>query len=317
MSIDPQTISVTASGYVKRLPLDAYRQQHPGGRGVNGMSLSGDDCVTHLHLCSGDDYLLFFTNRGKVYWLKAHDLPESSRTGKGSPLSDLLPLSEGEQVKALMPTRDYTEGRYLAFATAQGLIKKTEFSAYKTSIRSDGIAAIKLRDGDELVGVCLTSGTDDILMVSCSGHVARFSEEPVRPMGRSASGIKGMNVSDAGNRVVALEVAADDAELFVVTESGYGKRTRVADYPIKGKKGRGTKGVRTAHLTERKGSLAAALIVRDRQDLLFISRNGIVQRTPVSDICRMGRSTEGVRVMKVMDDDSVSAIATVPEYAQS
>jgi DNA gyrase subunit A len=223
----------------------------------------------------------------------------------------LLPLGDGEHVKALMPTRDYTEGRYLAFATAAGLIKRTEFLAYKTSIRSDGITALKLRDGDELVGVRLTSGDDDLLMVSRSGHAARFPEAPVRPVGRAAGGIKGMNVSDAGNRVVALELAENNAELFVVTENGYGKRTPVADYPIKGKKGRGTRGVLAAHLTERKGRLAAAVIVREQQELLLITQKGMVQRTPVSDVSQMGRPTEGVRVMNVKEGDCISAVALV------
>jgi DNA gyrase subunit A len=311
MHYDQETISLTASGYVKRLPLATYRQQHPGGRGVKGMSVNADDCAAHLHVCALDDFLLFFTNRGKVYWLKVHELPEGSRTAKGSPLADLLPLGEGEQVAALIPTRDFKENKYLAFATADGLIKKTEFLAYKTSIRTDGIIAIKLRDGDELVQVRLTSGEDDILMVSRSGHVARFAEAPVRPMGRSASGIKGMNVSDDGNRVLTMEVADDDAELFVVTENGYGKRTRVSEYPIKGKKGRGTRGVLTVRLTEKKGGLAAALIVREYHDLLFISKNGMVQRTPAGDIPLMGRPTQGVRVMNVKDDDRVSALALV------
>ena len=303
-------ISLTASGYVKRLPLATYRQQHRGGVGVMGMNLKEDDYIAHLHICSSHDFLLFFTNRGKVYRLKVYELPEGSRTAKGSALINLLPLREGEQVMAVIPTRDFKENKYLAFATAKGQIKKTEFLAYNTPIRADGIIAIKVRDGDELVQVRLTSGKDDILMVSHSGHASRFSEELVRPMGRDTSGIKGMNVSAKGNRVLAMDIARDDTELFVVTENGYGKRTPVAEYPVKG---RGTKGVLTAKLTEKKGGLAGALIVHDHQELLFISQNGMVQRTSVSGISEMGRPTQGVKVMNIKDDDVVSAVALVVE----
>jgi DNA gyrase subunit A len=307
-------ISLTASGYVKRLPLATYRQQRRGGVGVMGMNLKEDDYIAHLHICSTHDYLLFFTNRGKVYRLKVYELPEGSRTAKGSSLNNLLPLREGEKVMAVIPTRDFKENKYLAFATAQGLIKKTEFLAYNTPIRADGIIAIKVRDGDELVQVRLTSGDDDILMVSHSGHASRFSEELVRPMGRDTSGIKGMNVAAKDNRVLAMDVARNDTELFVVTENGYGKRTPVSEYPVKG---RGTKGVLTAKLTEKKGGLAGALIVGEHQDLLFISQNGMVQRTSVGGISQMGRSTQGVRVMNIKDDDCVSAVALVVESEEA
>ncbi len=307
-------ISLTASGYVKRLPLATYRQQHRGGVGVMGMNLKEDDYIAHLHISSTHDFLLFFTNRGKVYRLKVYELPEGSRNAKGSSLRNLLPLREGEKVMAVIPTRDFKENKYLAFATAKGLVKKTEFLAYNTPIRADGIIAIKVRDGDELVQVRLTSGEDDILMVSHSGHASRFSEEHVRTMGRDTSGVKGMNVSGKDNRVLAMDVARNDTELFVVTENGYGKRTAVSEYPVKG---RGTKGVLTAKLTEKKGGLAGALIVSEHQDLLFISQNGMVQRTPASGISQMGRATQGVKVMNIKDDDRVSAVALVVESEES
>jgi DNA gyrase subunit A len=305
-------ISITHSGYAKRLPLATYRQQRRGGRGVMGMDLKEDDYIEHLHICSTHDFLLFFTNRGKVYRLKVYELPEGARTAKGRALVNVLPLREGEKVTAVIPTRDFSENKYLIFATARGLVKKTEFAAYNTPIRADGIIAIKIRDSDELVQVRLTSGEDDILLVSKSGHAARFSEEAVRPMGRDTSGVKGMNVSakvdGEPNRVLAMDVARDDSELFVVTENGYGKRTSVSEYPVKG---RGTKGVLTAKLTAKKGGLAGALIVREHQDLLFISQNGMVQRTQAGGISQMGRPTQGVRVMNMKDDDCVSAVALV------
>ena len=303
-------ISLTASGYVKRLPLATYRQQHRGGVGVMGMNMKDDDYIAHLHISSTHDYLLFFTNRGKVYRTKVYELPEGSRTSKGSSLRNVLPLQEGEKVMAVIPTRDFKENRYLVFATADGLVKKTEFLSYNTPLRADGIIAIKVRPGDELVQVRLTSGEDDILMVSHSGHAARFSEALLRPMGRDTSGIKGMNVGGKDNRVLAMDIARNDTELFVVTENGYGKRTPVADYPVKG---RGTKGVLTIRITEKKGGLAGALIVNPHQDLLFISQNGMVQRTGVGGISQMGRSTQGVKVMNIKDDDRVSAVALAAE----
>jgi DNA gyrase subunit A len=307
-------ISITHSGYAKRLPLATYRQQRRGGKGVMGMNLKEEDYIAHLHICSTHDFLLFFTNRGKVYRLKVYELPEGSRTAKGSSLNNLLPLREGERVMAVIPTRDFKENKYLAFATAKGQIKKTEFLDYNTPIRADGIIAIKIREGDELVGVRLTSGEDDLLMVSKSGHAVRFSEAAARPMGRVASGVKGMNVAGKidgeQNRVLAMDVARDDTELFVVTENGYGKRTSIAEYPVKG---RGGKGVLTAKLTEKKGGLAGAIVVREHQDLLFISHQGMVQRTSVSGISSMGRPTQGVRVMNMKEDDRVSAVALVVE----
>jgi DNA gyrase subunit A len=303
-------ISITASGYAKRLPLATYRQQRRGGKGVMGMNLKEGDYIEHLHICSTHDYLLFFTNKGKVYRLKVYELPEGSRTSKGQALVNVLPLRDGERVMAVIPTRDFKEGKYLVFATANGLVKKTEFAAYNTPIRADGIIAIKIRKGDELVQVRLTSGKDDLLLVSKSGHASRFSNTAVRAMGRDTSGVKGMNVSDKGNRVLALDVARPECELLVVTENGYGKRTKVSEYPVKG---RGTKGVLTIKLTTKKGGLAGALMVREHQDLLFISQNGMVQRTSVSDISQMGRATQGVRVMNVGKDDCVSAVAPVVE----
>ena len=307
-------ISITHSGYVKRLPVATYRQQRRGGIGVMGMDLKEGDYIEHLHICSTHDWMLFFTNRGKVYRLKVYELPEGARTSKGKALVNVLPLREGERVMAVKPTRDFSEGKYLVFATAKGLVKKTNFPDYNTPIRADGIIAIKIRDGDELVQVRLTSGKDDLLLVSRSGHASRFNEKAVRPMGRDTSGVKGMNVSgkigSEPNRVLAMDVARDDAELFVVTENGYGKRTSVSEYPVKG---RGTKGVLTIKLTAKKGGLAGALIVREHQDLLFISENGMVQRTNAGGISQMGRATQGVRVMNLREDDRVSAVALVVE----
>jgi DNA gyrase subunit A len=303
-------ISITNSGYIKSLPLSTYRQQRRGGIGVTGMDMKDDDYIEHLFVSSTHDYLLFFTNRGKVYRLKVYELPEASRTAKGRALVNLLPLREGERVQSVLATRDFNEGKYLVFATRNGIVKKTEFGAYNTPIKADGIIAINIRDDDELIAVRRTSGDDDIIMVSRSGQAARFSENQVRAMGRDTSGVRGMNVSQKGNAVLAMDVARDDQELLVVTENGYGKRTPIPDYPVKG---RGTMGVKTIQLTENKGALAGALVVREHQELVFISQNGMVQRTSVRGINRYGRSSQGVRVMNIRDDDQVSAVALVAE----
>jgi len=251
-----------------------------------------------------------FTNRGKVYRLKVYELPEASRTARGRALVNLLPLREGERVQSVLSTRDFNEGKYLVFATRKGMIKKTEFGAYNTPIKADGIIAINIRDDDELIAVRRTSGEDTIIMVSRSGQAARFKEDQARAMGRDTSGVRGMNVAQKGNAVLAMDVARDDQELLVVTENGYGKRTPIPDYPVKG---RGTMGVKTIQLTENKGALAGALVVREHQELVFVSQNGMVQRTSVRGINRYGRASQGVRVMNLRDDDQVSAVALVVE----
>ena len=307
---EQMVISITHSGYIKRLPLTTYRQQKRGGVGVIGMDTKEDDYIEHLFVCSSHDFLLFFTNRGKVYRQKVYELPESQRTSKGRALVNVLPLREGERVQAVLSTRDFKEGKFLVFATRKGIIKKTEFLAYNTPIKADGIIAIKIRDDDELVAVRRTSGDDDIIIVSRSGQAARFSEDQARPMGRDTGGVRGMNVSRGDNRVLAMDVVRPDTELLVVTDAGYGKRTAMDEYPVKG---RGTMGVKTISLTEKKGGLAGALIVREHQELVFISQNGMVQRTNVRGISKQGRSAQGVRVMNLREDDVVSAVALVVE----
>ena len=303
-------ITITKSGYIKSLPLATYRSQKRGGIGVIGMDMKDEDYIEHLFVCSTHDYLLFFTNRGKVYRQKVYDLPEASRTAKGRALVNLLPLREGEFVRAVLSTRDFTEDKYLVFATKKGQIKKTEFLAYNTPIKADGIIAISIRDDDELVAVRRTSGDDDIIMVSRSGQAARFNATAVRSMGRDTAGVRGMNVQRGDNCVLAMDVARDDSELLVVTENGFGKRTAISEYPVKG---RGAMGVKTIQITEKKGGLAGALIVREHHELVFISQNGMVQRTAVRGISRYGRASQGVKLMNLREDDQVSAVALVME----
>ena len=303
-------VSITKSGYIKSLPLSTYRSQRRGGIGVIGMDMKDEDYIEHLFVASTHDFLLFFTNRGKVYRQKVYDLPEAQRTAKGRALVNILPLREGEFVRAVISTRDFKEEKYLVFATKEGQIKKTEFLAYNTPIKADGIIAINIRDTDELVAVRTTSGDDDIIMVSRSGQAIRFSEDEARPMGRDTAGVRGMNVKQKGNCVLAMDVAREDTELLVVTENGFGKRTAIADYPVKH---RGGMGVQTIKLTEKKGGLAGALIVKEHHELVFISQNGMVQRTAVRGISRYGRASQGVTLMNLRDDDLVSAVALVME----
>jgi DNA gyrase subunit A len=303
-------ITITKSGYIKSLPLSTYRNQHRGGVGVTGMDMKDGDYIEHLFVCSTHDYLLFFTNRGKVYRSKVYELPEASRTAKGRSLNNFLPLRDGERVEAVIDTRDFSEGGYLVFATRKGQLKKTEFTAYNTPIKADGIIAIKIRDDDDLVAVRKTSGDDDIIMVSRSGKASRFHESQARPMGRDTGGVRGMNVSQKGNQVLAMDVALDDTELLVVTENGYGKRTPIPEYP---RKNRGTMGVKTITMTGKKGAVLGALVVREHQELVFISQSGMVQRTGVKGISSQGRPAQGVRLMNLRDDDTVSAVALVME----
>jgi DNA gyrase subunit A len=302
-------ISITHSGYIKSLPLSTYRQQRRGGVGINGMDMKDEDYIEHLFVCSTHDYLLFFTNRGKVYRSKVYELPEMSRTAKGRALVNLLPLREGERVQSVLSTRDFSESRYLVFSTRNGVVKKTEFTAYNTPIRADGIIAINIRDDDELIAVRRVDEGDEVIMVSRAGLAVRFSEADARAMGRDTSGVRGMDVGATGE-VIAMDVARDDQELLVVTENGYGKRTRIDQYR---KTARGAKGVKTIGLTENKGALGGALVVRGHQELVFISQEGMVQRVAARDISQQGRSATGVRVMNLREGDQVSAVALVVE----
>jgi DNA gyrase subunit A len=304
---EDMVIAITRSGYIKRLPVTAYREQRRGGIGVMGMDLKDEDYIEHLFVASTHDYILFFTSVGKVYRLKVHELPLGSRQSKGRAIVNLLPFRQGETVRAVIQTRSFEEAKYLLFATKNGVVKKTELGAYNTSLKADGIIAIKMRDGDELIGVRHSTGDDDVLMVSRLGQAIRFSERDVRPMGRDASGVQGMRLR-GDDEVISVAIAADDADLLVVTENGYGKRTRVSEYP---KKGRGGMGVKTVQLTEARGHLAGARVVRDGYQVMLISTGGTVIRMQVEEIKRLGRSTQGVIVMRLREGELVSSIAPV------
>jgi DNA gyrase subunit A len=303
-------ITITKSGYIKSLPLATYRKQHRGGVGVTGMDMKDGDYIEHLFVCSSHDFLLFFSNRGKVYRSKVYELPEASRTAKGRALVNVLPLREGERIQSVLSTRDFAESEYLVFATKNGTVKKTRFAEYNTPIKADGIIAIGIREDDELIAVRRVDPGEEILMVSKEGLAVRFAEDEVRSMGRPAGGVRGMNITGRGNEVLAMDVARDDQEMLVVTENGFGKRTPVSEYR---KTSRGAKGVQTIKFSEKRGGLAAALVVRPHQELVFISQEGMVQRTNVRGIRQTGRAAQGVTLMNVRDVDRVSAVALVVE----
>jgi DNA gyrase subunit A len=306
---EDMVIAITRSGYVKRLPVTTYREQRRGGIGVMGMDMKDEDYIEHLVVASTHDYLLFFTSVGKIYRLKVHELPLGSRQSKGRALVNLLPLAQGESVRTLIATRNFEEAEYLLLATKNGVVKKTRFAEYNTPLKADGIIAIKLRDNDELVAVIHSSGKDDILLVSRKGQAIRFPEKAVRPMGRVTSGVSGMRMRK-GDEVIAASLAKDEADLLVVTVNGYGKRTPIHQYPSKG---RGGLGVKTVQLTEARGQLAGALVVRDGYQVMLISTGGTVIRMPVEEVKRLGRSTQGVIVMRLRKDERVSTLAPVVE----
>jgi DNA gyrase subunit A len=306
---EDMVIAITRSGYVKRLPVTTYREQRRGGIGVMGMDMKDDDYIEHLFVASTHDYLLFFTSVGKVYRLKVHELPLGTRQSKGRAIVNLLPFAQQEQVRAVIATRDFKEAEYLVLATRKGMVKKTRFEEYNTPLKADGIIAIKLRDDDSLVDVLHSSGADDIMLVSRKGQAIRFDEDKVRPMGRATSGVKGMGLRK-DDEVISASIAHEDLDMLVVTDQGYGKRTRVSDYPVKG---RGGLGVKTVQLTKARGQLAGAMVVREGYQVMLISTGGTVIRMPVEEIKRLGRSTQGVIVMRLRGDEQVSSLALVAE----
>jgi DNA gyrase subunit A len=308
---EKMVIAITRSGYIKRLPTTAYREQRRGGIGVMGMEMKEDDYIEHLFVASTHDYILFFTSVGKVYRLKVHELPLGSRQSKGRAIVNLLPFRQDEQVRAVIQTRNFEEAEYLLCATKNGVVKKTKLAEYNTPLKADGIIAIKMRDGDELVAVRHCSTDDDILLVSMKGQAIRFSEADARAMGRATEGVRGMALR-GNDAVIAAEIARDDSDLLVVTENGYGKRTRVSEYP---RKGRGGMGVQTVKLTEARGYLAGARVVRDGYQVMLISTGGTVIKMPVEDVKRLGRSTQGVIVMRLREGEKVSSLAPVIDAA--
>jgi len=299
-------IVMTQAQYVKAVPATAFRAQARGGRGVKGATLKEDDLVRRVIFTTAHAYLLFFSNRGRVYKLRAADIPERERTAKGIPIVNLLPLQAGETIQAIIDTREFPGERFLFFVTKAGQVKKTAFDAYNSS-RRDGLIALNLKDNDELVRVIETSGDDDIFIVSRSGQVIRFTEAEVRPMGRTAAGVRGMRLKP-GDEVVSADPGRGDDALLMISDAGYAKRTQIAQFP---RKGRGTQGVIGVKLSDKKGQVVAAFMVGLDDEIVAIASNGVAMRTEVRQISSQGRSASGVRLMNLDDGATVASVAPI------
>ena len=306
--IDDEDLVVTmsAKGYVKTVAFDAFKSQGRGGRGVSGGKLRDEDYIAHIITTTAHAYLLFFSNLGRVYRLKAHEIPMKDRTARGTAIVNLLPLQPGEQIKAIIDTRDYETNQYLFFATRNGQVKKTRFREYDSSLRA-GLIAINLRDGDELVKVIPVNDADEIFMVSRSGMTIRFTQDDVRPMGRSTAGVRGMKMKP-GDEVVSCDVARDDTSILIVTDGGYGKRTQLDRFNIQNRGGQGVRGIK---LTAKKGFVVASFMVALDDEIFVIASDGVVIRMGVRDISSQGRDATGVRVMSVDGDRMVASVAPV------
>lgn len=301
---EDMVVTVTHAGYVKRTPVATYRSQKRGGKGVQGVNLKDDDFVEELFVASTHDYVLFFSNKGKVYRLKVHELPLAQRMARGTAIVNIVPFSEGERIAAVITCREFPEDDFLMFATRNGTVKKTAMSAYDRS-RRDGIIAINLHADDELVNVRRVHEGEKVMLVSTDGKAIMFPESDVRPMGRDTSGVRGISLKSTA-KMLGMEITNGNGDLFVITEKGYGKRTPISDYP---EHKRGGQGVFTITITAKKGQLAACRVVGPQHELMIVSAEGVIIRVKSKDISRLGRSTQGVKVMNVAENDSVCALA--------
>ena len=299
--------AMSAAGYVKTMSTSAFRTQGRGGKGVTGAKLKDEDAVSHLIHTTAHAYLLFFSTRGRVYRLKAHEVPTASRTARGTSIMNLLPLQPDERIQAVIDTRDYESNRFLFFATRSGRVKKTRFTAYDSSLKA-GLIAVRLNDGDELVAVVPTSGSDDLFLVSRTGQTLRIDENDVRAMGRDAAGVAGMKFR-GDDDLVSCCVARKDATILHLTTEGYGKRTALDEFGTKGRAGLGVRGIR---ITDDRGSVAGALIVGEGDDLFAVTTAGMIIRMPAAEISVQGRDATGVRVVSPGDGQEVTAVSPAP-----
>lgn len=297
-------VTVTKAGYVKRLPVATYRSQKRGGKGTQAVNLKDNDFVEHLFVASTHSYMLFFSSLGKVYRLKVYQIPEASRHARGTAIVNLLPLEKGETIAAVIATKDFPEDEYLMFATSQGMVKKTSMALYNRT-RRDGLIAINLKDGDKLISVKRVQPGDMVVIAANTGKAIKWDESEVRAMGRGTMGVHGISLP-VGAEALGLEIAREDSELLVITEKGYGKRTPIEEYPTQH---RGGQGVFTINMTAKKGMLADVKVVNPGDEIIIMSEDGLTVRTPVSGISQQGRSTQGVHIMNVADEDKVSVIA--------
>ncbi len=304
-------VTITHSGYIKRLPISTYKSQRRGGKGITGISTKEEDFVEHLFITSTHDYVLFFTNRGLVYQIRGFDIPEASRQARGVAIINLLQLDPGERINAVIPVKEFSEEFYLLMCTQNGVVKKTDLSQYSNN-RKNGLIGINLDEGDELIAVRLTDGEREITIITERGQSIRFSEEEIRPQGRTTRGVKGITLR-SGDQVVAMDVVKNDAELLVVTENGFGKRTPFDQYRVQS---RGGIGIKTLKLTEKNGKIVGGRVVYPEHELMLINASGMIIRVTVKSIPSMGRDTQGVKIMRLDDEDRVVALARVVSRAE-
>lgn len=302
---EEMVVLLTHRGYVKRMHISTYRAQRRGGKGITGMGTRDDDFVKHLFVTHSHNHLLFFSNKGKVYRLKVYEIPELGRTARGTPIINLIQIDQGEHIQALIPVKKFTQEQCLFFATSQGVVKKTTLSVFE-NIRKNGLFAINLRENDELIGVHLTDGKQEVIMGTSSGMSIRFHEQDVRDMGRSATGVKGITL-DENDAVIDMDIVKPGKDVLIVTKKGYGKRTPVSDYRTQS---RGGKGIKTLRITKKKGPVVAHKIVTEEEDLMIVTQSGMVIRMNNSGISQMGRYAQGVKLMNT-DDDEVTTVARV------
>ena len=305
---EASVIAMTNLNYIKRTPLDTYKSQNRGGRGIMGMQTREEDAVTRLFVCSTHDYLMFFTNFGRVYRIKGYQVPEAGRTARGLAVVNLLSVSQGEKITAVVPVRDFEDGKYLVMVTKSGIIKKTDLSSF-SNIRKAGLTAVGLKDGDELIAAFLTDGTKDIFAATRNGMGIRFNESDVRPMGRSATGVKAITL-DNGDWVVSSDVMEEGDRLLNVTENGYGKRTAEDAFNVQR---RGGKGVKIHQITEKTGALSGVIRVGDTEELMIVTSEGVIIRLRGKDISTFGRISQGVKLINLDDGVSVAGIAKINE----
>ena len=305
--VDDVMITLTNKGYIKRLAVDTYKLQNKGGVGVKGMSTNEEDFVEHMLVLTTHDYLMFFTNKGKIYRMKGYEVPEFSRHAKGLPIINLLPLEKDEKVTSMFTVSKKDDAKFLVFVTKDGLIKRCNLSEFD-NIRKSGKIAITLKENDELIAVLKTNGSEFIAIASSNGRMVRFDENEVRIMGRTASGVRGIDVGEG--YCIDANIADAGKEVLVATEKGYGKRTTIDEYRITH---RGSKGVKTLNTTEKTGNIVAFKIVNDQEDLIIITNSGMVIRIPISQISVMSRVTQGVRLISLKENQLLTAVFNIPK----
>lgn len=304
---EDMVVTISRSGYIKRLPPRAYRVQNRGGRGVKGMKTKEEDFVEHLFVASTHSYIMFLTAKGKCYWLKVFRIPEGDRTAQGRSIANLLPLGQDDQICAIVPVREFSDDRHLFTATRKGIVKKTRLSAYQ-NIRRDGIIALKIQDDDDLIGAAITDGQQDIALLTRNGQAMRFSESEIRSMGRVSTGVKGINLRQ-GDEVVDMVVVRESSTLLTICENGYGKRTSQTEYPSKHRAGRGVIDIKTS---SRNGPVVACREIQDEEEVMVVTQNGIMIRISVQGLSTIGRNTQGVRVINLDEGDRVIDMAPLP-----